>query len=166
MMRKLPFYIYVFLIGIAIAQAVSYFSIMPETMATHFGLGGSSDGWMSKNSFFIFQAFIFLLMFGIFIVIPWAFEKFKVTKMNLPNREYWLSPARISDVYRYFRESFAWFGVVNLAFLIGVMQLVFEANIPPNQTLNNNIFIMLFGGYLVFVIIWLIKFYRKFNKIN
>jgi uncharacterized membrane protein len=165
-MKKLPFYIYVFLLGIAASQAIYYYFIMPDWMASHFAGSGKADNWMSKNSFYIFEICVFLLMSGIFLVMPWAFEKFKLKKMNLPNREYWLSPERIDEVYSYFRESFCWYGVAHLIFLIGVMQLVFNANIDPNPVLNNGIFLTLLGIYLVFSLIWVIMFYHKFKNVG
>jgi uncharacterized membrane protein len=163
-MKKLPFYLYIFLMGIALAQAVYYFPMMPDPLASHFGMGGTADTWSPKSVFFLFEAIMFLLMVGVFIVMPWAFQKFKVRKINLPNREYWLAPERIETVYEYFRESFAWFGVVNLVFLTGIMQLVFQANLTPNPVLDNRTFMIFLIGYFVFVIIWVITFYRKFGK--
>ena len=43
-MNKLPFYVYVFLLGIALSQAVYYYPAMPEFMASHFGGSGKADG--------------------------------------------------------------------------------------------------------------------------
>lgn len=165
-MKKLPFYIYVFLLGVVISQAVYYYPVMPDWMASHFEGSGRADNFASKEAFFTLKAIIILFTFGIFIVMPWCFQKFRLKKMNLPNSDYWLAPERIDEVYSYFRASFCWFGVVNLSFIIGVMQLVFSANLKPNPVLNNNIFFVLLGSYFVFTIIWLVKFYRKFKKIN
>lgn len=165
-MKKLPFYIYVFLLGVAISQAVYYYPVMPDWMASHFEGSGRADNFASKEAFFILNAIIILFTFCIFIVLPWGFQKFRVKKMNLPNSDYWLTPERINEVYSYFRTSFCWFGVINLALMIGVLQLVFSANLKPKPVLNNEIFFILLGSYFIFTIIWLVKFYRKFKKIN
>ncbi len=165
-MKKLPLYFFVFLLGIAFAQAIYYYPMMPDPMASHFAGSGEADNFATKTGFFLLHAGIMLFTVGIFLLMPWMFQKFRVKRMNLPNREYWLTPERIALVYRYFRESFAWFGVVQLIFLIGVIQLVFEANLNPPPILNNQIFLILIIGYFVFVIIWLIAFYRKFKKVN
>lgn len=163
-MKRLPIFLYVILSGIAVSQAVFYYLAMPDPMAAHFGLSGRADNWMSRTAFYVIEGLILLLMFGIFIVMPWALERFKVKKMNLPNREYWLAPGRMEVAYAYFREAFGWFGVVNLLFLIGVMQLVFKANIAPEPVLDNRIFLVLLTGYFIFAAAWIYFFYRKFAK--
>lgn len=164
-MKLIPFYIFVFIIATAISQAVFYYPVLPDPLATHFGSGGQANGWMSKDGFFVVEAVLFLIMIFSFIVMPWLFEKNKVSAgINVPNKEYWLAPERIDYFYKYFRVSFLWFGVATLILLAGVMQLTFEANLQPVPVLNNTKFIILFGGYMTFVIIWMISFYRKFGK--
>lgn len=164
-MKIIPVYVFIFLLGIVFAQAAFYFPVMPETMASHFGFGGVANGRSSKSIFFMIEAFILLISVLSFIVMPWTFEKFKVRKsLNLPNKDYWTEPERIGLFYKYFRESFAWFGSVTLILLIGTLQLVFEANFKSPPVLNEKIFLIIFGGYLTFVIIWMISFYRKFSK--
>ncbi len=166
-MKKLPFYIYIFLLGIAISQAIYYYPMMPDPMASHFGGSGSANGWMSKSGFYIFEFVMLLVTILSFIVIPWFFQKFKVRKsINLPNRDYWLAPERIDSFYEYFREWFGWFGVATLTLLIGVLQLTFKANLQPDPVLDNKIFLIIFIGYMLFVIIWLVSFIRKFNKVG
>jgi uncharacterized membrane protein len=165
-MKKLPFYAYIFLLGVALSQAVYYYPVMPEWMASHFAGSGKADNWMSKDVFFIVVAVMQIFMIGTFLVMPWTFEKFKIRKMNLPNRDYWLAPERRDIVYRYFRTSFGWFGVANLILMIGVLQLVFNANLTSNPVLDNRVFLIFLGSYFVFVIIWLITFFRKFNRVG
>ncbi len=165
-MKKLPFYIYVFLLGIAVAQAVYYYPVMPDMMASHFAGSGKADNFATKEGFFALYVIILVSTAGIFLFMPWAFQKFRVQKMNLPNPDYWLTPARIDEVYSYFKTSMCWFGVANLILMVGVVQLVFDANLTPNPVLNNSVFLTLLGGYFVFVIVWLIVFYRKFKRID
>ena len=166
-MKSLAIYAFIFILGIAFAQAIYYFSAMPDPMASHFGFGGEANGYLSRNAFFIGEAFVFLIMIFSFILTPWLFEKKKVSNgINLPNKAYWLAPIRIDDFYKYFRTSFAWFGVVTLILLVGSLQLVFEANFLSKPVLNEKIFLALFCGYMGFVIIWIISFYRKFSKVE
>ncbi len=166
-MKTLSFYAFIFLLGVALAQAIYYFPVMPDPMVSHFGFNGEANSYMSKNGFFAFEAILFLVMTGSFLVMPWAFEKYKVKAgINLPNKDYWLAPARADYFYAYFRESFAWFGVATLILLIGVMQMTFAANMQANPVLDNVEFLILFIGYLLFTAIWTISFCRKFGKIE
>ncbi len=166
-MKTFSFYAFIFLLGVAFAQAVYYFPVMPDPMVSHFGFYGQANGFMSKNGFFIFEAGLFLLMILSFIVMPWAFEKYKVRAgINMPNKDYWLAPERIEYFYSYFRESFGWFGVATLVLLVGTMQMTFAANLQANPVLDNRKFWILFGGYLLFTAIRGAGFYRKFSKID
>lgn len=166
-MKTLSFYVIVFLIGVALAQSVYYFPVMPDPMASHFGFNGEANGWMSKNGFFIFEAFLYLIMILSFIVMPRTFEKYNVKAgINVPNKDYWLAPERRDYFYSYFRESFGWFGVATLVLLVGTMQLTFAANLQANPVLDERKFWILFIGYLLFTTIWTIGFYRKFSKIE
>ncbi len=164
-MKTLSFYIFVFLIGVAVAQFAFYYPVMPDPMVSHFGFSGKGDSEMSKNGFFILLGIIFLIMVISFIGMPRFFRKYKVkNSINLPNKDYWLAPERIDIFYDYFEHSFQWFGAATLILLITAIQLTFEANLQPEPVLNLKVFLTVFFGYLAFVIIWMISFYRKFSK--
>lgn len=166
-MKTLSFYAFIFLMGIALAQAIYYFPVMPDPMASHFDFNGEANGYMSKSGFFVFEAGLFLMMTVSFLIMPWAFEKYKVKAgINLPNKDYWLAPARADYFYAYFRQSFCRFGIVTLLLLIGVMQMTFAANMQANPVLDNGKFLVLFIGYLLFTAIWTIGFYRKFGNVK
>ncbi len=77
-MKTLSFYSFIFLLSVAFAQAIYYFPVMPDPMASHFGFNGEANGWMSKNGFFVFEALLFLIMILSFLIMPRAFEKYKV----------------------------------------------------------------------------------------
>jgi uncharacterized membrane protein len=165
-MKTLSIYAFVFLLGIAFAQAIYYYPMMPETMAIHFRGDGKADNFASRESFYIIYAIIFLLITGIFVFLPRGLQKIRPTTISLPNPDYWLKPERIDEVHRYLWNWMCWFGVANLILLIGVCQLVFKANMEPGFVLDNRIFFTLIISYFVFVIIWLIVFYRKFKKVD
>lgn len=164
MQQLVAFYIFLFLLAVAAAQAVFYYPAMPARMAAHFDFWGNPDGWTTKNGFFIFEG-ILLLTAG-FAGMPYLFEKFEIRKsINLPNREFWLAPERIGDFYVYFRTAFLWFGVATLILFVFVFQMVFQANLAADPSIENGKFLFVLSAYLIFVIIWTISFCRKFNKI-
>ena len=165
-MRKLPFYIYlVVLIGVLMHSAF-YYPQLPDKIASHFSGGGKADNWSAKQSFFIVSAVILLLNIGIFIVLPWGLERFKVIKISVPNKDYWLAPERIGEFYSFFASRMCWFGIINLLFGAAVMHLVFLANLESVQVLDNSTFLLSLAGYFIFVIIWLVSFFLKFRKTN
>jgi len=165
-MKKLPFYLYGIVLVLVLMHSAFYYPQLPDTVASHFGGGGRADNWSGKQSFFIVSAAILVMNIGIFILIPWASERFKLVKVNLPNRDYWLAPERMGDFYRFFRERMCWFGIVNLIFGAIVMHLVFVANIGSEQVFDNYTFLVALAAYFIFVIIWLISFFLKFRNTN
>ena len=165
MKKAIPVYIFVFLLAVSFSQVIFYYPNMPETMATHFDSAGNPNGWMSKSSFFLIEILILLISTASFLLMPFLFAKYRVRSgINLPNKDYWLAPSRIDYFYNYFKTSFAWFGVVTLTLLAGTTQLVLEANLTKNPVLNMRPFYILLTGYLGFVIIWTVYFYRKFGR--
>lgn len=160
-MKNLSLYVFIFLLGIGFAQAVYYYPIMPEVMASHFGGSGEADATMYRSNFFLMHTVIALGVSGVFSVLPWLFEKYRVTKFNMPNMEYWSKPENLDEFYTFFRGSMMWFGVGQLILLIGIIQLVFEANLTPNPVLNNKIAVGLLIAFLIFVVVWLIAFFIR-----
>lgn len=160
-MRTITLYLYVFVGGLAASHLVFYYPQMPEKMAVHFTGGGVADGWSAKGIFFIINAVMIALSLLIFAFFPWLAEKRRMKKFSVPNRVYWLAPENIDEFYHLLREKMAWFGITNIIFGTAVSHLVFEANSIPHPTLDNSIFSVLIGAYFLFVIIWLILFFRR-----
>jgi hypothetical protein len=44
------------------------------------------------------------------------------------------------------------------------LQMPFDANLQANPVLDNTKFLIVFGDYIAFVIVWLILFNRKFRR--
>lgn len=47
--------IYLGLLLLAILQAAWYYPQLPEMVASHFGVSGKPDGWMSRQSFLLVE---------------------------------------------------------------------------------------------------------------
>ena len=162
-MNKLPLNIYFILLGFTLMHSAYYYPQLPDWLASHFEGSGKADNWSSKQGFFIVSGVILIFNIGIFVVLPWAMQRFGIVKVNVPNKAYWLDPERIDEFYVYFRNKMCWFGIVNLLFGLGVMHLVFIANLG-DQILDNRAFLSFLGGYFVFVILWLVSFFWKLGK--
>ncbi|MGC4046244.1 MAG: DUF1648 domain-containing protein [Armatimonas sp.] len=135
---------------------------LPERMASHFGSDGHADGWMTKASIAQFQlgmtgfmAFLFLGLSKLLNILP-------ADVINMPNREYWLSPARRAATIDMLGAEMARFGTILMVFLLGVQEATFRANINHTYKLGPLFFVCLFG-FLGFTVVWLIGFYRRFR---
>lgn len=156
--------IFLFLIGIMVAQTAYYFPILPETVASHYNAQGIADSWLPKESFLIFEAVILTVVIAHFSVLPILLEKSPDKFINLPNKKYWLAPERRVQTFLQLRRYFEWFSIGLLSLFVLINQQVFKANLM-HQNLSPLVLWLIIGGFVIFSIFWMIKFVRQF-KIN
>ncbi|HQU85079.1 MAG TPA: DUF1648 domain-containing protein [Pyrinomonadaceae bacterium] len=154
--------IFLLVLGLIFAQTAYYFPILPETVASHFDAKGIADSWMPKESFLIFELIIFVIVIGHFWLVPVLIEKMPDALINLPNKQYWLAPERRTETFSIFRNYFRWFSVGVLLLLLLINQQVYRANLM-HQNLSATATWLIIGGFLIFTIVWMIKFIRQFK---
>jgi hypothetical protein len=103
-------------------------------------------------------------MLGVFFGLPKLLRRLPVSMINLPNKEYWLAPARAQESLRDFENRFNLFGLAVIAFQTAVLQLVYQANLNPQPRLPTASFVSLMGAFFVALIIFLIGIFRRFGK--
>jgi hypothetical protein len=84
--------------------------------------------------------------------------------INLPNKDFWLSPERREETFYFLRTQMAWFGCALLAFLLYVMELVFRANLRTPPRLNNAAFVPALLAFIAFSTIWTMRFVFHFYR--
>ena len=138
------------------------YSVLPETVASHFDGAGNANDWMSKEAFLVFEAVILLLVVGEFTLIPWLISRMPKSLINLPHKDYWLSEERREHTFATFRRYFEIFGASILILFTIVNHLVYLANVN-RQNLSGNIWYVLIA-FFAFVVIWLAKFIMEFTR--
>jgi uncharacterized membrane protein len=138
-----------------------HFAALPPVVASHFGVDGAPNGWMSKSVFLLFT----LIPIGVVIIVaflaPWMTSRMPVELINLPNKDYWLAPERKHQGLAKLGQHLEWFSTALVAFLIFVYELVFKAN--AEQTgLANGPFLIGLGLFFAFVTVFLVTLYRSF----
>src|SRR5215467_7307762 len=147
----------------AALQTIYYYNKLPPRIASHFGAGGAANGWSSTSSFFVTYWIVIAVVFVVSLGIPALIGKLPPSQINLPNKDFWLSPEMYPQTLARFRAYFRWFGALLLLFLVLVFQMVFQANLSNNPALGPW-FIPVLIGFLVTVIIWVIMFRRQFSR--
>ena len=139
-------------------------SLLPERMATHFGGGGEANGWMSRSADLVFFGGLGVGLPLFFIILSlmtgWVPARF----VNLPHREYWLSPERRAQTRAYISRQTIWMGCLTVLFLAGIHYLTILANRATPPHLPMGLFLALTGGFLSGVVAWSIVFTRHFLK--
>jgi len=157
----------VFLVVTVIALVAWGYSYnqMPERMASHFNAAGAPNGWMTKNQFFSLNVILIAVAAFSGFFPGRKIAKLPASKINLPNKEYWLDPARREETVAYFQRWFAWFGCAILLLVVLVMQLVIESNRSPTPMLPLGPIMIILFGFLIFITVRTIAMYRRFSKI-
>jgi len=162
-MRKISLIVFVILLLLCITHAVYYYPLLPDRVASHFGVSGRPDAWSGKETFMqiylIVVAFIAVLFPGIGIVL----RKAPTSLINLPNKDYWLSPERKQETVAVLSRQFLWFGSATLLFMLDMMHQTFRVHLGKAQALDHPIASIVI--YVAFSMFWsiglIVSFMRK-----
>jgi uncharacterized membrane protein len=139
-------------------------SMLPENVASHFGIGGEPNGWMAKRGFLTFMLGFGLGMpllitglFALITVLPRAV-------INLPNKDYWLSPEQMQTTRRWMINSGLWLSSLLLLLLVVTYWLVVQANRSEPVRLDETGLLIVLGLFLLGVLGWAIRFLRRFSR--
>jgi uncharacterized membrane protein len=142
--------------------AVSY-TMMPDQIASHFGAGGEPDGWSSRNFFTVMMLFIDTLMFVMFFWSPLLLDKFDKRWLSLPNRDYWLTDARLPRAKQILVNYMAEFGVATFALLGYAKWSTLQANLGDEPRLRESVFIWVIVLYMVYTLVWCVRLIVAFR---
>ena len=161
---RLPHNIFMSIMAIAVAMAVSDYSRVPDRVASHFSLSGAANGWMSKPAYFGFYAAMIGLAFVVEFLVPRSVAKAKASRINLPNKEYWLAPSRQERTRSYLKRHFAWYGCAFLLLEVCAMEMATRANLKAQPELSIGPVFFLLGGFLLYNVFWMARMFRRFSR--
>ena len=84
--------------------------------------------------------------------------------VNIPNRQYWLSPERREQTSRYITRQMLWLASMEVTFFAGIQYSIVEANRLTPAQMPTDKFWPLFIGFMAAVGIWSIVFILHFRK--
>ena len=155
------------LMSILMAAAVQsnyYAHSLPDMVGSHFGTSGLASAWQTKVAFFSVELAIIVLAAIISFGVPRLIAAMPASAINLPNKDFWLSPERREETFSFLRMQMAWFGCALLAFLLFVMELVFRANLQTPPRLNNAAFVPALVAFIAFSTAWTVRFVVHFYR--
>ena len=161
---KLPLYIVLFLFGIAIAQTIYFYPLLPDVVGSHFDVTGKVNGSSPKLIYFILYFVSLAITSSFTLVLPLMLRYLPTSMINLPYREYWLSGDRKEETLSFFNVHMSWVGVATMLLLITIFHLTFLANLSPIKNLNLPLPWALFGAFFLFMIWWVVVLLRRFPK--
>jgi uncharacterized membrane protein len=159
----IPDIIQSFLLIAAAAQSIYYYKVLPIRVASHFSASGAVNGWSPKLSLFVLYWIVLIVAIVISTVVPLLVGVLPPSMINLPNKDYWLSDEKRHETVQVFRTYFKWFGVMLMAMLVLVFEVVLQANllsVPPSPIT----FWSLLGIFMASALIWAIRFSIRFSR--
>jgi uncharacterized membrane protein len=160
-MWKMPRSVLVLLLLVFIGQIVYYYPQLPEKVASHFNGYGQPDNWSSKQTFVLIMVVVATFATAFPFLITALIRSMPESLINLPNKNYWLAAERREKTLQTLGAQFELFSLVILALLIAINQLAIQANLTQ-QPLSMNVWYIL-GAFLLFVIVWMIRFIRSLS---
>jgi len=146
-----------------ICQHLWYWPQLPPTVATHFGLDGRPNDWMSRGNatavLLGFQLLFPWLLFGVVRLIGVLPD----SMINIPYREYWLHPDRRMATLSWLGGFLGWIAVATSLLMIVLAHFTFRANVGAGK-LENGPFLFFVGSYLVFVLGMTVLSFRRFRR--
>ena len=149
--------------ALCVAQALRYAPLLPRRMASHFGPGGTPNGWMPREIFIKLDIGVVGFLTLMLLSASFKFRSLDPAKMRLPNRDYWMAPERREATVEFLSGYFLWFGAATLLLMLDVFRQVFLFNLGASKALDHPLTSL--GVYVAFVIAWIAGFQLRFRKI-
>lgn len=161
---RLPISVFLAVALAALARCIYFFPRLPERMASHFDISGVPNGWMTKPLFFAIYAGAVALSSVVIFVPARTIARLPASRINLPNKEYWLAPERRPETLAYFERSFAWLGCALLVLEVLALDLAMQANLVTPSRLASKPMLVYLSLFLCYTILWMIRFVRHFSS--
>lgn len=154
-MRRPSTVLLVLLTAFAAWRVLTVLPGMPPYLATHFAGGGAANGWMSHFTYLWFNAAMWLLMIGSFWSTRFLVGRTPVRLLSLPNKDYWMAQERREATLASLSNRMEFMGLLTLAGILGVHELVYAANRQPVPTLDESTLIAGLIAYFVILVVWM-----------
>ena len=138
--------------------------MLPDRVASHFGLRGEANAWMSKEANLLFLGAVGLGLPLFILGLTYVTRFFPNSTFNLPHKEYWLAPERRQQTVDFlFHESF-WMAGFTQLFLSWVNFLIIIAHRQTPQRLSMPGLWIALVLLLVALGFWIARLIRYFDR--
>ena len=162
-MSRLAWLCFAVCAAIAAAYIAATTGQLPGRVASHFGANNAPNGWMSRDGYLLFMlAFgvgLPTLVAGSIALLPRTWPN----AINIPNRQYWLEPARRQETMDALAACGAWLGCLLTLFIAGVHYVVLESNRVTPAALSAGLFFALLAAFALALAVWIGALWRRFR---
>jgi len=150
--------------GYAAIHFASYYSQLPDVVASHFNARGVANGWQTKSAFFAVFVGVSVLAAVIGFGIPRIISAMPPQLINLPNKQYWLAPDHLAETQAFLNNYFAWFGGAVFLVIILTFDYAIKSNLNPQNRPDISRMWYILAGFLAFVAAWTIRLLTRFLR--
>jgi hypothetical protein len=163
-MRRYPILFFGLLLVAATLRVSSLGAHLPEVVAIHFDAAGHPNGFTTGEDCRRFML-SFTLGAPLLIVLVTALvpRLLPPSMVNVPNRAYWLAPARARESVRFLSEQGVWFGSIFLGFLLCTDELIVRANETQPPVFPTGLFIASMALFFAALGVWAAKMFKRFR---
>lgn len=158
---KRTMFIVLFAVNLVVTLAGLW--LLPARVACHFGVDGVANGWMSGAMNACLMMATHSLLFFVIYFSPGLMVVMPPRWVNLPHKEYWLSPANRLEAKQKLQTLMWRFGATLFLYFLIMNLLTLEANLTTPVRLDTRLFWLTFGGFLIYTGAWIIQVYRAFR---
>ena len=152
---------YVFVLTAACAQAAYFRELLPARVATHFDSAGLPNGWMERDVHLMFSVGLVAFLSALFLLARFSITRLPPSRLNIPNKAYWLAPERRDETVRRVAGQVELIGLVVGAGLLAMLQMVNRVNLAPHPVLPTERFLFWLAcvvGTGIFVVLRMAEF--------
>src|SRR5664279_3219394 len=138
---------------------------LPPVVASHFGPGGTANGFMGKGMYIAVMLAVVVAVPALVGMSGQLVRVLPVQLVNLPNKQYWLAPERRAATIESLSSVSAVFSLALVVFLCFVHWLVVQANAVQPAKLREGPLFMGLAVFSVATVLWLVVLFRKFGRV-
>jgi uncharacterized membrane protein len=146
-----------------ITLALGSLAVLPDKVASHYGADGAPDAWMTKEAHAVIMVALDVGLLLLIAGTPLLVMKLPRGLVNVPNKDYWLKDENRPALKGMFKGWMAEFGTALFLFFLCGGMLAVQANLSDPVRMNQGPFIGCLVAFSVYVVIWIIRFYRAFR---